>query len=164
MILVTVGASHFPFDRLLRAVDGLSTTEELVVQHGPSLVRPAGARCVEFMSFDKVSTLVQEARVVVTHAGVGSILLSLTHGKRPVVVPRLRSFGETVDDHQAECARRFDRTGLVTLVEDPEGLALAVAGNGAAAEPTRGEEVSLVDDLRAYLESLLGQPETMAGR
>jgi UDP-N-acetylglucosamine transferase subunit ALG13 len=164
MILVTVGASHFPFDRLLQAVDGLSTTEELVVQHGPSLVRPAGARCIEFMPFDKVSTLVREARVVVTHAGVGSILLSLTNDKRPVVFPRLRSFGETVDDHQAECARRFARTGLVTLVEDPEGLALAVAGDGAAAEPAPTEEVSLVDDLRDYLESLLGRPDTVASR
>jgi beta-1,4-N-acetylglucosaminyltransferase len=164
MILVTVGASHFPFDRLLRAVDALPTTEELVVQHGPSVVRPIGARCVEFMAFDKVSTLVQEARVVVTHAGVGSILLSLTHDKRPVVFPRRRSFGETVDDHQAECARRFARTGLVTLVEDSEALALAVAGDGAAAEPAPAEDVSLVDDLRDYLESLLGEPGAVASR
>jgi UDP-N-acetylglucosamine transferase subunit ALG13 len=162
MIVVTVGASHFPFDRLLWAVDGLSTTEELVVQHGPSLVRPAAARCVEFMPFDAVAQLVQEARVVVTHAGVGSILLSLTHGKRPVVFPRLRSLGETVDDHQAECGRRFARAGLVTLVEDPEGLALAVAGDEPAAAPAPVEGASLVDDLRDYLESVLGRPEEVA--
>lgn len=158
MILVTVGASHFRFDRLLHAVDGLSTSEAVVVQHGPSPVRPAGARCIEFLPFDAVAELVGQARVVVTHAGVGSILLSLMHDKRPVVVPRLRSFGETVDDHQVESARRFARAGLVTLVEDPRGLPLAIANGGGAASPAPREDVSLVDDLRAYLESAVGRP------
>ena len=155
MILVSVGASHFPFDRLLHAVDGLPTGETVIVQHGPSEVRPAGARCVPFAPLQTLADLVQEARIVVTHAGVGSILLSLANGKRPYVVPRLSAFGETVDDHQLESARRLAQAGLVTLVEDLERLPSALAeANGNVALAPAGE-VPLVRDLRDYLETVI---------
>lgn len=132
MIFVTVGSSQFPFDRLLTAVDGLGLEEDVLVQHGPSAVRPRGARCVDYLPAPDLERAIRSARVVVTHAGVGSILLSLANGKRPVVVPRLRRLGETVDDHQVESARRFAREELVTLVEDAGRLAPALAGaNGA---------------------------------
>lgn len=156
MILVAVGSSHFPFDRLLRSLDRLDTDEELVVQHGPSTVRPRGARCVSFVPFDELAELVREARVVVSHGGVGSILLALTNGKRPYVVPRRRAYGETVDDHQLESARRFAGAGLVTLVEDPELLPAAiVAGNGQVVPLPRGE-ATLAAELRAYLQTVVG--------
>lgn len=157
MILVSVGSSTFPFDRLLRAVDALAHEEELVVQHGASTVRPAAARCLEFVPFDELAELVREARLVVTHAGVGSILLALSNGKKPVVVPRLKSFGETVDDHQLECARRFGRDGLVTVVEDPARLAAVVAnvgGDGVTIDPR--QDVPLVRELRSYIRAAVG--------
>ena len=157
MILVTVGSSRFPFDRLLRAVDLLPRDEELVVQHGPSGVRPEGARCVPFLPFDSLGELVRDAHVVVTHGGVGSILLALSLGKQPLVVPRLRRFGETVDDHQLESARRFGRDNLVTLVEDPQELAGVIASlDGTARPERRQEEVPLVQELRRYIHAAVG--------
>jgi UDP-N-acetylglucosamine transferase subunit ALG13 len=102
---------------------------------------------------ETLAELIREARVVITHAGVGSILLALTNGKRPLVVPRLRAFGETVDDHQLESARRFDQVGLVRLVEDPAGLTDAVRradeSDGDAIEV--GGAGSLVQELSEYL-------------
>jgi UDP-N-acetylglucosamine transferase subunit ALG13 len=93
--------------------------------------------------------------VVVTHAGVGSIILCLTNGREPLVVPRLKRHGETVDDHQLECARRFAQAGMVTLLEDPELLAgaLAHAGDGIVAPPSGDGE--LVRDLRTYFEQTI---------
>jgi UDP-N-acetylglucosamine transferase subunit ALG13 len=150
MILVATGASQFPFDRLLEAVAALPGDERVVAQHGCSSVRPARAECVDFLPMPELAALVREARVVVTHAGVGSILLCLTNGRSPVVVPRLARFGETVDDHQLESARRFAEAGLVTLAEDPSSLAavVAAAGDGVVAPPTG--EGALVRELRSY--------------
>ena len=65
--------------------------------------------------------------MVVTHAGVGSILVAGANGKRPVVVPRLRRFGEAVDDHQLALAQKLEEIGLVVLVDDPSGLATVLA-------------------------------------
>jgi UDP-N-acetylglucosamine--N-acetylmuramyl-(pentapeptide) pyrophosphoryl-undecaprenol N-acetylglucosamine transferase len=161
VILVAVGTSQFPFDRLLRAVEDLPRTEPIIVQHGPSDVRPTGASCEAFVPLEKLARLVREARVVVTHAGVGSILLALANGRKPYVVPRLRAFGETVDDHQLESARRFASAGVVTLVEQPELLAAAIVagtsnGSGAAVTPADGA-VPLVEELRDYLGTVIGR-------
>jgi UDP-N-acetylglucosamine transferase subunit ALG13 len=151
MILVTVGSSGFQFDRLLQALDGVDLGEGLVVQYGPSAVRPAGARCFDFLPAQELAELVRESSAVVTHAGVGSILLALSNARHPFVVPRLKAYGETVDDHQLESARRFARAGLVTLVEDPAGLAEALAGPRAAVAAASGREPRLVTELRDYL-------------
>jgi UDP-N-acetylglucosamine transferase subunit ALG13 len=94
---------------------------------------------------------VRRARVVVTHAGVGSIIVSLSNGKKPVVVPRLKQYAEAVDDHQLFFGRRFAEAGLVTFVESPDGLrdALAAEHDGAGLAPKAG---ALAGDLRSFLE------------
>ena len=163
MILVATGASQFPFDRLLRAVDSLPREQRIVVQHGCSAVRPAGAECVDFVPMPELAALVREASAVVTHAGVGSILLCLTNERRPIVVPRLRRFGETVDDHQLESARRFAERGLVTLLEDPAGLPGAVAAAGDEHVAPFSGESRLVSELRDYL-AITIEPRSLTRR
>jgi UDP-N-acetylglucosamine transferase subunit ALG13 len=155
MIFVTTGTCE-PFDRLLEALDGLELDERLVVQHGESPVRPWGAECVAFLPFDELVEHLRAARVVVTHAGVGSILAALTHGKRPIVYPRLARYGDAVDDHQLELAERLGAEGLVTVVHEPDELRrllqapIAHAG-GASIVPGH----ALVADLRAYVAARL---------
>jgi beta-1,4-N-acetylglucosaminyltransferase len=155
MILVTVGSSTIPFDRLVRAVDGLEADEPVIVQRGPSAVRPAAARVVDFLPMHELTELVREARVVITHGGVGTILLALTNGTRPYVVPRSRAHGEGVDDHQLESARRFAAAGLITLVEDPADLPVALAGGGSSEFTAPDGEPALVTELREYVTEAL---------
>jgi len=159
MIFLTVGTNHARFDRLLAAFDDWDGHEELVVQHGPSSVRPAHARCADFLSFEESVELIDAARVVVTHAGVGSVLLALEHDKRPVVVARLHRFGEAVDDHQQAFAARLAREGLVRLVdlerEGPDGLLAALDE-----PPAPARSVAMLDlssDLRSYVEAVTAQ-------
>jgi UDP-N-acetylglucosamine--N-acetylmuramyl-(pentapeptide) pyrophosphoryl-undecaprenol N-acetylglucosamine transferase len=137
MIFVSVGTNEARFDRLLRAVAGLGAGEELVVQHGPSPVRPTGATCVDFLSFEQMTEHLARARVAVLHAGVGSVLAALAAGTRPVVVPRLQRHGEAVDDHQVGFGRRLHEEGLVVLVEDPAQLPEVVAAHEGLVEELR---------------------------
>ena len=93
VIFVSVGTNEAPFDRLLRAVASLPLDEDVVVQHGHSRsARSAGARLLDFLSLRGDGRPHPRARVVVTHAGVGSVMVSLANGKRPVVVPRRKRF------------------------------------------------------------------------
>lgn len=153
MILVTIGTSD-PFDRLLAAVARLPAGEEVVAQCGNSTVRPGNARCVDFLAFDELTALVAEARVVVMHAGAGSVLTALAAGRRPIAVPRLRRYGEAVDDHQVEFGRSLAAAGLVTMVEDPDDLprAIAIAPVGPGA---RGGDGRLAREIGTYLQSRL---------
>jgi UDP-N-acetylglucosamine transferase subunit ALG13 len=157
MILVTVGASLFSFDRLMTAVETLSVEEPLVVQHGPAALTRTDARRIPYLPLEELAGLVREARVVITHAGAGSVLLALTNGKRPVVVPRLHAFGETVDDHQLDSARRFAKAGLVTVVEDMANLQSAVSGSAPMSIELSTEEVPLVRELKSYLSEVVGR-------
>ena len=98
MIFVTLGTLHFPFDRLLHALEGLPGDEELIVQCRAPGRLPAWACSVPDLPFDELVKTMRAARVVVCHAGVGSVLTALANGKRPVTVPRLARLGEAVDD------------------------------------------------------------------
>ena len=158
MIFVTVGTNEAPFDRLVEATGRFGVAaEQVVVQYGASSIRPLGATLVDFVPFDRLVDYVRAARVVVTHAGVGSVLVALSNGHRPIVMPRLRRYGEAVDDHQAAFAAQFAETGLVTLVRDASELEAALdggTGRGVAAAPDGG---LLVDELRSYLTACISR-------
>lgn len=158
MIFVSVGTNEARFDRLLRAVDTVGATEELVVQHGPSEVRPEGATCVDFLSFEEVTDHLRRARVAILHAGVGSVLAALASGTQPVVVPRLQRYGEAVDDHQVGFGRRLHEEGLVELVEDLDRLAEVTARHDARFEGAVGVEGRLVEELRDFIAGAVPHP------
>jgi UDP-N-acetylglucosamine transferase subunit ALG13 len=165
MIFVSVGTHEAPFDRMLEAIHALELDEEVVVQYGPSRARStrSDVREHEYLPFDDVVENIRRARAVVTHAGVGSVMISLANGKRPIVMARRREFGEHVDDHQVELARRMEANGLVTFVEDPEGLARALSdpeqpGSGMDGVPWLG------DDLGEYLAEQLGPRKPVAAK
>jgi UDP-N-acetylglucosamine transferase subunit ALG13 len=163
MIFVSVGTHEAPFDRLLRAVDELKLDEKLIVQYGPSDVRCRGAVESEYMSFDEVVDHVRNARAVVMHAGVGSVTIVLANEKRPIVMARRREFGEHVDDHQIELARRLEANGLVTVVENSEQLASALERAGEP--PGRMSGIPwLGSDLREYFIEHIGLPEAGAAQ
>ncbi len=89
---------------------------------------------------------------MITHAGVGSILITLMNGKRPIVVPRLARFREHVDDHQLELARRLSEIGVVRLVEDLDHLVRAVqAEDTVSPMPPAVQPGDLVRDLADFL-------------
>jgi UDP-N-acetylglucosamine transferase subunit ALG13 len=154
MIFVTVGTNEAPFDRLVRAVERFPEGEGLVVQHGSSPVRPANATCLDYVSFDVLVDHIRRARAVVTHAGIGSMIVALANGKRPIVVPRLQRFGEAVDDHQVPLAHRLAERGAIQLVETIDLLPEALA-EAAPSSVEVGADGRLSRDLRAHLESLV---------
>jgi UDP-N-acetylglucosamine transferase subunit ALG13 len=152
MIFVSIGTNEARFDRLLRAVVEIPLRERLLIQHGHSTpIAAPHVDLVAFLSFDALSAAIRDARAVVTHAGVGSVMVSLANGKRPIVVPRRKAFAEAVDDHQLELARRFAQAGLVTLVEDPSSLAAALQADQSAA-PTVPRSTRLAAELREYID------------
>lgn len=126
MIFVTVGTHHQPFPRLIAAISSLPASD-LVVQHGHA-DPPAGVSdAVAFLPLPEFLEHIDAADVVVTHAGVGSILLARRAGHTPVVFPRRHAHGEHVDDHQVHLASALGDQGKVIPVWDDEGMAEAVA-------------------------------------
>ena len=149
MIFVTVGTCE-PFDRLMRAVDALAIDEPVFVQTGLSRAIPRDRETVDFLPYERLVELIREARLVVTHAGVGTILTALLNGVQPVVVPRLKRYGDAVDDHQLELAERLESLHLVRLVREAHDLESVVreGAGGATAIKVGG---GLVGELRDFI-------------
>lgn len=122
MIIVTVGTEKYPFDRLLKAVDGLRDQlkdEPVFMQTGSSAFTPSYPH-ESFISYKELREKIREARIVVAHAGAGTLLMCIELGKIPVMMPRKRSFREHVDDHQNMLATSMAEKGLIILAETPE--------------------------------------------
>lgn len=151
MIFATVG-SHpsFGFDRFLRALEALPA-DQLVVQYGPGAPPANALTAAPWMAFAEVVDHIERAEKVISHAGTGTILCARRAGHTPLVVPRLRRFGETVDDHQLDLARALAQTGGIVLVEEVDELAA-----GLDRAPVRGDarppgSAELVDAVRREL-------------
>lgn len=131
MILVTVGTHEQPFDRLVRAADALAEAldEAVVVQTAATRVLQGRAERIGIVAPSRLEALVDDARIVVTHAGPATIDLVLARGRVPIVVPRRPEHGEHVDDHQVRFVGHL--AGRVHVLPDPAGLLAAVRCHGA---------------------------------
>ena len=156
MIFATVGSSTIPFDRLVRALENIQTGEDLVVQTGVSTVRPRHAKVLDYLGYDEFVALIRSARVVITHAGAGSVITTLGEGKRPIVVPRRAAQHEAVDDHQVAFARRTAELGLVTVVEDVSLLAAALREHQPSQARSNPQPSPIERELRSYIERCVG--------
>ena len=151
MIFVTCGSSHFGFDRMMDALAALPPAE-LEVQHGPSQP-PPGVVGIPFMPFDDLVARIQAADVVVSHAGVGSILCAIRAGHTPVIFPRLKRFGETVDDHQEELAEALAQQGTAIVARSGGDLVRALHAVPARRTVTSIGTHGLVKAVRASVMS-----------
>lgn len=155
---VTVGNARQPFRRLLDAVVAHISLlpPPVVVQHGHTPFAAARCRAVEFMSMQEYADHIARARIVIMHAGAGSLIHALETGKRPIVMPRRKRSGEHVNDHQVELAEALAAQGKVVLIESSEDLAVAVRA-ALAVEPhthaqrDEGSEARMVGLLRNVL-------------
>ncbi|WP_163195541.1 PssE/Cps14G family polysaccharide biosynthesis glycosyltransferase [Clostridium thermarum] len=126
MIFVTVGMHEQAFDRLIRTIDNLKAeniiNDDVIMQTGYSSYTPKHCLFKSMMSHEEMNKNVQNAAVVITHGGPGSILLAWSSGKKPIVVPRNPMFKEHVDNHQILFARRLYKEKKIVLVENIEDL------------------------------------------
>ncbi len=125
MIFVTVG-SMFPFDRLIKAIDEQvaagQIVEEVVAQIGSGSYEPQSIKFERFMEKAEFESLLGAADVVVSHAGIGSIATALNLGKPMLVLPRLKRYGEHVNDHQVATARKYQELGHVMVADEETDL------------------------------------------
>ncbi|MDX7952583.1 glycosyltransferase [Lichenihabitans sp. Uapishka_5] len=138
MIFVTVGV-QLPFDRLIEAMDrwaGERGRTDVVAQAGSSAYRPQHLTLRKTLAPAEFRRIVEEAELVVAHAGMGSIITALELGKRIVVMPRRADLGEHRNDHQLSTARYMAEQNLVTVAPDATEL-VRLLDEPAAALPQR---------------------------
>ena len=122
MMFVTLGSQKFQFNRLLKTIDELlekgCIEQKVFAQIGHSDYEPRFYAYTRFLDREEYARIMDQAEVVVTHGGTGSILGALKKGKKVIAVPRLAKYGEHVDDHQLQLVHQFDGMNLLCACED----------------------------------------------
>jgi UDP-N-acetylglucosamine transferase subunit ALG13 len=146
-----------PFDRLIQAVDawaGDRRRDDVFAQIGESTLEPRHVAWTRFLEPDAFRQHVAQSRAMVAHAGTGSILTALEHGKPILVLPRRASRRETRNDHQVATAERFAASGRVLVAMDETELPsrLAMLDSMAVAGPiARHASAELIAVLAAFV-------------
>ncbi len=121
MIFVTVG-TQLPFPRLIDAMDRLAAriSEPVLAQTG--VVCTARNLIVEpVMSEERYRTVLGLSRLVVSHAGIGSVIAARDAQKPIILVPRRAELGEHRNDHQIGTVRELvGRQGLQAVWDTDE--------------------------------------------
>ncbi|MFZ3382333.1 MAG: PssE/Cps14G family polysaccharide biosynthesis glycosyltransferase [Candidatus Methanoperedens sp.] len=155
MIFVTVGNHYQGFERLVKKMDEIAgrIDEKVIMQIGTTEYKPVNAEYFDFIdSFEEIERLNREARVVVSHAGVGSILTALEQVTPVIIVPRLKKFDEHMDDHQLEIAEAMSENHNVKAVYDVEELENCLTKNLNFVDESK--ENILVNSVKNYLSSI----------
>lgn len=126
MILVLLGTHELPFTRLLNEIERLKRegiiNDEVFVQNGNTKFQSELLTLKSFVSYDEMDQLVEQADLIITHAGTGSIISGLKKNKIIIAVPRLAKYNEHNDDHQLELAEVFEEQGHILVWKDGEKL------------------------------------------
>ncbi len=114
---------------------------------------PRGATLLPVLPTRQFHDLIEEADVVISHAGPGTLVEIRSTGRVPVVVPRSPQFGEHVDDHQLRYASRLKGSPGYIVVEDLARLGEAIELARGAISPRHQPSVTRAV---AALEALVG--------
>lgn len=157
MILVLLGTFKIDFSRPLiqieKAILDGQIADTVVVQSGHTNFSSQVLSIQKFMTSAELNVLYQEAEVVITHAGVGSILRGLQMGKKVIAVPRLYKYKEHVDDHQLDILNEFAAQGyLIPWHETDSFQSLLEMAKTFVPNPYRSNKQDLEQFLISYIE------------
>lgn len=155
MIFVTVGNHYQGFDRLIKKMDEIAgkIDERVIMQIGFTTYKPVNAKYFTFLEdFEEILKLNRDARVVVSHAGAGSIVTALKQKTPVIVVPRLKKYNEHMNDHQLEIAKAMSEDKNVTVVHDIVSLERSLKSNFVFTDKFTNNK--LIFELKKYISSL----------
>ncbi len=126
MILVLLGTQDKPFERILKAVakqiDKGNIKEKVVAQIGCTSFEHKKIKTFDFVSKEEIEKLIEKAKLIITHAGVGTITECISKGKKVIVIPRLKKYGEHTNDHQLQITKEFAMKDYVLPLYDTKNL------------------------------------------
>ncbi len=157
LIFVTCGTHTMQFNRLLEMMDSLieegKVRGRVIAQTGNSTYMPKHYESSKFVDDSKMGKLISRSDIIISHAGAGSIITALSRGKKLIVVPRLKMYGEHVDDHQLDLATELEHGGKLLAAKDKGELADAIR-KMKSFKPKLGSSKTLRKNMKKYLESV----------
>jgi len=160
MIFVTVGNHFQGFDRLIKKADEIAshTSYDILIQKGYSGYRPQHTKHFDFVPISAAMEYIKTSELVISHAGIGTIILCKEYGIPLLIFPRRKKYGEHGTDHQMEIAqaieeRKDDHIFIVYEEEQLEAKITEVLTRREKPVPgTNVGKVNLIRAIQAFIE------------
>jgi len=157
-VFATVG-TQLPFDRLLMAVNdwaALNPDVAVQAQTGRTTARLAHMTCAASLDQAAFAAAFATARLIVSHAGMGTILSAAELGKPILLMPRRAAHGEHRNDHQLDTAARMAALPNVTVVHQAADVGPALTrllARPQTVTPGLSQQATgpLIANLRAFI-------------
>lgn len=122
MILVVLGTQDKDFSRLLKAVEkeiksGV-ITDKVVVQAGQTRFQSDLMEIFDLIPEPDFYALMDEADLIITHGGAGTILNAIKRGKKVIAAARSEKYGEHHNNHQEQIVGEFSKKGYILELKD----------------------------------------------
>lgn len=123
MIFITVG-TQAPFDRLIKVIDEWVSIsgEECFAQISTGKYKPKHFNSKEYLTEQEFNEVFQKASVIISHAGMGTIISSLKEEKILLTLPRLLKYKEHRNDHQIATTEAFSEKGFIYPIFNEKDL------------------------------------------
>lgn len=162
MIFVTVG-TQLPFDRLIEAVDDLAPlfpNTEFIAQAYGTRYAAKHIKTLEFVPPADFGNYINKAELIISHAGIGTILSVSQMGKPLIIFPRLAKYKEHRNDHQLATCRMLESRNAVHVAYDKKSLKLTIenyfSGNLQPVQEQSGSRgKQLVSSIQHYIGNLI---------
>ena len=146
MIFVSLGTQDKPFNRIidyiLKLKEEIKELEdiEIVFQIGQTKLSEEEKSKIEklnekiknkedknitvfnMLKPEEMKKYIINSSIVITHAGVGTIMECIEHNKDIIVLPRKEENGEHVNNHKEEIAFEMEKNGLLYKVDTYEKM------------------------------------------
>lgn len=124
MIFVTLGTQDKPFERFLKLIEkhikNGDIKDKVVVQAGYTKFSSDKMEIIDYVPTDKFNKLISECDLLITHGGIGNILMGLKCEKKIIAMARLAKYGEHTNDHQLQIVDNFYENGYILKVENDD--------------------------------------------
>lgn len=153
MIYVSTGGSVLPFLRLIKKMDEIAgeIDEKVIIQGGVNYIAKH-AEYKNYLSREEADETVRQARLVISHAGVGIAIKAIEFLTPIIIVPRLAKLNEHFNDHQLELATVLEERKGIKVIYDIDLLKEAISFSGIP-QPGTGRK-KLVEAIREYVVTL----------
>jgi len=154
MIFVTIG-TQVSFDRFIKIIDEVAAQidEEIVAQVCQLGFETKNIKTIDFLAPDEFNELFSKARLIVSHAGMGTILSALQQHKPIIIFPRVAALGEHRNEHQLATAEKFKELGSVYVAMNEEELKALLLQNDLKPLAEIGEYASrgLIESIEDFI-------------
>jgi UDP-N-acetylglucosamine transferase subunit ALG13 len=124
MIFITTG-TQLPFERLLNNVDewaSNNTDTKIVAQAGVTDFKSQFIKVYDFLSPEQYINYIKESKLIIGHAGSGTLLTAIKYNKPAILMPRRYDLCEHRSEHQLGMATFFNSREGIYISKTKESL------------------------------------------